>query len=306
MGDWVVAVPTLLLVINRNQPTNHPLLRPFAEVADGTTAVVVLAYERWLYVAHCGDSRAILCREADPTILSFSYDESSLCSDLWSESAGGSSDGEGARSASVRDRSRDRSTANADVVAGGVGGSRGYRKGRRAVSSPPGVAAVRSDPVYMVEALTSDHKPTLATEHERIKAEVGSFVSLSGRVDGVLAVARSLGDINLQPAVTYKPVVTRRYLSAADQRVVIACDGLWDVLDSEEVGRIAMDGPLATAAIRLREKAFMARSADNISVVVVDVAHNVAGASAHLGGGGTSGARCYGPGAGSSASSSPS
>lgn len=51
--------------------------------------------------------------------------------------------------------------------------------------------------------LTKDHKPDDAEELSRIK-RVGGFVSETKRVNGILALSRAVGDVDLQPFVTFE------------------------------------------------------------------------------------------------------
>ncbi|KAA6386350.1 MAG: hypothetical protein EZS28_018121 [Streblomastix strix] len=77
--------------------------------------------------------------------------------------------------------------------------------------SPPPSSSVRfpifeyRDDVCIVgKALTVDHKPINDREVDYIK-RVGGFLSSERRVNGVLAVARAMGDFDLSPAVSCEP-----------------------------------------------------------------------------------------------------
>ena len=89
--------------------------------------------------------------------------------------------------------------------------------------------------------MSHDHKPTNASERERIQA-AGGFVS-EGRVNGSLALSRALGDFeykgnkNLPPdeqAVTAHPDVKEFQLEDGDEFMILACDGIWDVMTSQK------------------------------------------------------------------------
>eukprot|EP01065_Artemidia_motanka_P027027 TRINITY_DN32269_c0_g1_i1.p1 TRINITY_DN32269_c0_g1~~TRINITY_DN32269_c0_g1_i1.p1 ORF type:complete len:329 (+),score=69.22 TRINITY_DN32269_c0_g1_i1:101-988(+) len=91
-------------------------------------------------------------------------------------------------------------------------------------------------------AMSHDHKPTDPTEEARIRA-AGMFVA-SGRVNGNLALSRALGDTefkknaSLPPeaqAITAFPDVVERDLHPDDEFIVLACDGIWDVMSSDSV-----------------------------------------------------------------------
>lgn len=65
-------------------------------------------------------------------------------------------------------------------------------------------------------------------------SEAGGFV-LKNRVNGVLAVTRSLGDQSLKEWVIGSPYTSEVVLSDNDSYLIIACDGVWDVLTDQEV-----------------------------------------------------------------------
>lgn len=89
--------------------------------------------------------------------------------------------------------------------------------------------------------LSKDHKPDLADEKKRI-LDAGGYVQY-GRVNGSLNLARAIGDMELKqnkslPAekqiVTASPDVVKVELSEDDEFLIIACDGIWDCLSSQE------------------------------------------------------------------------
>ncbi|TRM69780.1 phosphatase 2C-like domain-containing protein [Schizophyllum amplum] len=79
--------------------------------------------------------------------------------------------------------------------------------------------------------LTYDHKGSDKMEAQRIM-DAGGFV-MSGRVNGVLAVTRSLGDSSMKEFVVGAPYTTETELSDDDQFLIMACDGLWDVVSDQ-------------------------------------------------------------------------
>lgn len=94
--------------------------------------------------------------------------------------------------------------------------------------------------------LSEDHKPTLKRERLRIK-KAGGFVlnpEDGGRVDGNLSLSRAFGDFaykknkQLTPSeqkITCEPEVLRHRLSAADNFLVLGCDGIWEKASSQNV-----------------------------------------------------------------------
>lgn len=160
-----------------------------------------------------------------------------------------------------REELRDGSTAVAAYIRNGhmwlanVGDS-------RAVMSKNGVAV----------ALSEEHRPDRPSEQLRIEDRGGHvFQAGSWRVEGVLAVTRAIGDKDLKKCVTAHPHITEMQLDAGDEFLVMATDGLWDVMSNQEVIDEAKkyDSP-SEAASALANEAFTRGSSDNISVLVVN------------------------------------
>lgn len=72
--------------------------------------------------------------------------------------------------------------------------------------------------------LTYDHKGSDKQEAKRIM-DAGGFV-MNNRVNGVLAVTRSLGDSSMKEFVVGSPFTTETELGEDDEFLVIACDGV--------------------------------------------------------------------------------
>ena len=116
---------------------------------------------------------------------------------------------------------------------------------------------------------TVDHKPTERKEYERIHRDGGKIVD--GRINGVLAPGRSVGDFGIV-GNTAKPGVHAYSTGAGDKWLIIACDGVWDVMNNEMVGMLAKKASSATRlAYDIRNMACVLMSGDNISVIVVDL-----------------------------------
>ena len=87
--------------------------------------------------------------------------------------------------------------------------------------------------------LSDDHKPD--NEDEQIRIEAAGCDVTDGRVAGKLSLSRAIGDLaykqncNLsveEQAITCVPDITRRDRNDEDSFILIACDGIWDVLTS--------------------------------------------------------------------------
>ncbi|KAJ1623497.1 phosphatase 2C-like domain-containing protein [Pavlovales sp. CCMP2436] len=137
--------------------------------------------------------------------------------------------------------------------------------------------------------LTAPHRPLAPQELERIVA-AGGWVTgrlpQSGRVNGVLGVSRSFGDVEYkalkeaawgQPftaaLVTAEPDVLSVVLTRDDECLVLASDGLWDALSYEEVATAcsewrAVHGGVTGLPEHLTRKAVERNVGDNVTVVV--------------------------------------
>lgn len=91
------------------------------------------------------------------------------------------------------------------------------------------------------EELSEDHKPENANERKRIEA-AGGFVE-ENRVNGCLNLSRSIGDFEYksrsdlkynEQQVIVEPDIKKVARSPNDQFLMLACDGIWDCLTSEE------------------------------------------------------------------------
>lgn len=91
-----------------------------------------------------------------------------------------------------------------------------------------------------VEVLSLDHKPSNDIEIKRIQA-AGGWVEFN-RVNGNLALSRALGDFVFkknekksaeEQVVTAYPDVEVRTITNDWEFVILACDGIWDVLTNE-------------------------------------------------------------------------
>jgi len=118
--------------------------------------------------------------------------------------------------------------------------------------------------------LTYDHKGSDAQEAKRI-TDAGGFV-MNNRVNGVLAVTRSLGDSAMKEFVVGSPYTTETTLGAEDDYLILACDGLWDVCEDQEAVDILTKANIKDpqlASRTLLDFALSRFSSDNLSVMVV-------------------------------------
>ncbi|KAJ7925305.1 phosphatase 2C-like domain-containing protein [Mycena leptocephala] len=120
--------------------------------------------------------------------------------------------------------------------------------------------------------LTYDHKGSDKQEAKRI-TDAGGFV-MSGRVNGVLAVTRSLGDSSMKEFVVGAPYTTETELCDEDEFLILACDGLWDVTnDQAAVDLIHGIDDAQVASQMLLKDAMANHTSDNVTVLVVRFKH---------------------------------
>jgi serine/threonine protein phosphatase PrpC len=159
-------------------------------------------------------------------------------------------------------------------------------------------------------ALSSDHKPDRPDEHVRVYAAGGLVSQFPGdcaRVNGDLALSRALGDVRwkfpMQPTpmlpgrfllrppaaalaaaratagesiVSATPDIESVRLRPGDDVLVVACDGLWDVMECRDAirfvrARLARGISLEQVGSELVRVALARGSMDNVTVVVVQL-----------------------------------
>lgn len=118
--------------------------------------------------------------------------------------------------------------------------------------------------------LSEDHTANNTVESQRI-TESGGFI-INGRVNGHIVITRSLGDHLMKEFIINTPHLYHTPLSEEDSHLILACDGLWDVVQDQEAVNFLLENDKYTAtdlAKRLVVKALEAGSTDNLSVIVV-------------------------------------
>ncbi|CAH9073198.1 unnamed protein product [Cuscuta europaea] len=144
--------------------------------------------------------------------------------------------------------------------------------------------------------LSNDQKPDRPDELNRIQEAGGRVIYWDGaRVLGVLSMSRAIGDNYLKPYVICEPEVTVTDRLPEDDCLILASDGLWDVVSNDiacGVARMCLNGKkrasrhglsekeivlqnsdkvCSDASVLLTKLALARRSSDNVSVVVVDL-----------------------------------
>ncbi|XP_064085899.1 protein phosphatase 1L-like [Macrobrachium nipponense] len=138
--------------------------------------------------------------------------------------------------------------------------------------------AVMGDMKGSTIPLSFDHKPNQLKERRRIK-EAGGFITFTGvwRVAGILATSRAFGDFPLKEPrklVTAEPdVLTFSLRDHKAHFVILATDGLWDVLTNEEAVAYVREHIHEPdyGAKSLVLHAYYRGSQDNITVAILNI-----------------------------------
>ncbi|OMJ76119.1 hypothetical protein SteCoe_24561 [Stentor coeruleus] len=117
------------------------------------------------------------------------------------------------------------------------------------------------------EQVSYDHKGTDYAEIDRIVTSGG--IIIRARVGGQLAVTRALGDHHLKnKGVSGVPYVLRRLITMNDLYLIIASDGIWDVIDYSSI-RFNQGKSSIEICNELVQRAVSLGSQDNICVLTV-------------------------------------
>jgi len=119
------------------------------------------------------------------------------------------------------------------------------------------------------QRLTYDHKASDQAEAKRI-TDKGGFVTYN-RVNGILSVTRAFGDHAMKEWVISTPYQTEVSLTEEHTHLILACDGVWDVLSDQDVVDLIKDdkGSAQEMSEKLLKTSLQKGSTDNISVMVI-------------------------------------
>lgn len=136
--------------------------------------------------------------------------------------------------------------------------------------------------------LSRDHKPNDPTEKSRIESFGGSVIWCGEtdkfgapiedrgiyRVNGNLALSRAIGDRSERPHVTAEPEIISVPVRSGDQFVIVATDGLWDVMDSDDAVnyvKLSLKSGISKSKIAgvMVQEAMRLGTYDNVTVVII-------------------------------------
>lgn len=129
--------------------------------------------------------------------------------------------------------------------------------------------------------MSQDHRPSYALERRRVE-EMGGFID-DGYLNGVLSVTRALGDWDMKlPRGSNSPLIAEPefqqiMLTEEDEFLIIGCDGIWDVMSSQQAvslvrrGLRRHDDPEQCAKDLVME-ALRRNTFDNLTVIIISFA----------------------------------
>lgn len=134
--------------------------------------------------------------------------------------------------------------------------------------------------VHWPRFVTEDHKPSLPAERRRIIDAGGCATQ---RINGTLAVSRALGDFDFkkdelrgpcEQLVSPEPEVTVFERSPQDQFLILACDGIWDVIDNKSLCefveyKLKVEPSLEKVCSSVLDLCLRKHSRDNMSIIIV-------------------------------------
>jgi protein phosphatase PTC1 len=143
--------------------------------------------------------------------------------------------------------------------------------------------------------LTHDHKPDSPSEMARILQAGGSVLEARdlpycrkhqgvtkqpARYEGILAVSRTLGDYVIKlrhpGAIIAQPDIYIHPIQQHDQAIILACDGVWDVIDNATAAAHVREhtGDPLGASQALVLHAAQRGSRDDLTSIVITIEHN--------------------------------
>ncbi|CAF4717322.1 unnamed protein product [Rotaria sp. Silwood2] len=126
---------------------------------------------------------------------------------------------------------------------------------------------------------TKDHKPNVEQEEKRIQKAGGKITKFGNdvpRVESKLAVSRALGDYSLDKhLIPALPDIIQYSRDSLASFVIIACDGIWDVMNNEQVALFVSEKAKNTSikhiASQLLDHCLNLGTTDNMSIYIIKI-----------------------------------
>ena len=120
-----------------------------------------------------------------------------------------------------------------------------------------------------IKKISIDHDCKNQTEIERVKQNGGAI--FNKRVFGSLSLTRCFGDFDFKAyGVTSKPTISKKKIGKEENFLIIASDGVWDVIHEEELnGYISKNLSSSELSALIINEALRNYSRDNVSCIVI-------------------------------------
>ncbi|MFS7908323.1 putative protein-serine/threonine phosphatase [Helianthus anomalus] len=124
--------------------------------------------------------------------------------------------------------------------------------------------------------MTDDHRGSTCLQEKERCERLGGYFDEDGYLNGQLSVTRALGDWHMkkEKLVIAEPDVRQMVLTDNDEFMIIACDGIWDVMSNQEAValvrcQLRQHNDPQRCAKELTAQAARLHSADNLTAIVV-------------------------------------
>ncbi|CAF4025901.1 unnamed protein product [Rotaria sordida] len=131
--------------------------------------------------------------------------------------------------------------------------------------------------IYLINIGDSHHKPTVRKEQQRIRRAGGQITKATNdvlRVENQLVMTRALGDYSLDKhIIPALPDIIQYRRDSSASFVIIASDGIWDVINNEQVALFvsqrASNKSLSEIISDLFDKCLQEESSDNMTAFII-------------------------------------
>jgi serine/threonine protein phosphatase PrpC len=123
--------------------------------------------------------------------------------------------------------------------------------------------------------VSNDHKPDDKIEKTRIEKIGGEVYKDSEGVYriGDLSLSRAFGDGDNAPYISQTPDVYYNKVTKNTKYIVMACDGLWDVIENKDLFELLesyKSNNSKNLAVNLANEALKKGSYDNVSIIIIE------------------------------------
>ena len=124
-----------------------------------------------------------------------------------------------------------------------------------------------------IKVITTDHKPNEINEKKRIKNLGGKIWKDEENTFRIkeLSVSRCFGDNDTAPYISQQPDITIHKITNNLKYIVLGCDGLYDVINNDEIPELLKNFKGKNYAVELVKYVINKGTTDNVSVIVIEL-----------------------------------